>query len=464
MKRRRYPKNESGEKGVKTFQQIAGTEIGRALLTRNMGYQYGTDRNIYSALGYPATRALTFESYYARYQRQDIAKAVIDKPVDYTWKGRLDIEEPQVEDDTQLTGAWRGLEEELGLKGIFSEVDKLTGIGRFGVLLLGLDDVKDIDGWREPAEDARRLLYVKPLAEGNVELKDWEKNPSDPRYGMPRLYSITVGTPGEQDTMQIDVHHSRVIHIADGLGSGVYGTPRLQSVYNRLMDLEKIVGGDAEMFWRGARPGYNYSLDPEYKMGDDEEETLQTRIQEYEHNLRRFIVSQGASINSLAQQVADPSNHVDVQIQMISSVKGIPKRILTGSERGELASSQDQGEWLSTIAARRDEFASRKIVRPFVNRCIELGILPPPQDEREGYTVRWEDLFAKSEKDKAEIGKTRADALKDYAGEAAAQAIMPPRAFYEMVMGFSPDEVDRIEELVGAQVREEENDFEDEEE
>ena len=122
----------------------------------------------------------------------------------------------------------------------------------------------------------------------------------------------------------------------------VNGLPRLEAVFNRLLDLEKIVGGSAEMFWRGARPGFQGIVSEGYNMTDEDIDELQKQLDEYEHGLRRFLINRGVSLDALAQQVSDPRNHVDVQLQMISAITGIPRRILTGSERGELASTEDR--------------------------------------------------------------------------------------------------------------------------
>ena len=54
------------------------------------------------------------------------------------------------------------------------------------------------------------------------------------------------------------VHWSRVIHIAENAGgTGVYGLPRLQSVYNRLEDLLKIMAGSGESAWRLLYKGWS---------------------------------------------------------------------------------------------------------------------------------------------------------------------------------------------------------------
>ena len=297
-------------------------------------------------------------------------------------------------------------------------------------------------------------MYVKPLGQDNAKIAAWETKPGNKRYGLPVLYDVTITDSSTKASSQIQVHHSRIIHIVDGkLESEIEGSPRLEQVYNRLMDLEKLVGGDAEMFWRGARPGYNAKVDKEYQLTQAMKDDLQDEIDEFEHNLRRFLVNEGIDITALAQQIADPTGHVDIQIQMISAATGIPKRSLTGSERGELSSSQDKDEWMAYVQSRREEYAEPLILRPFIDRCIEYGILPPATTE--GYTIGWQDLFSTSEKERAEIGKQRAESLSKYVSSPVGEAVMPPEAFLRYCMGFDEDEIEIILEMQEAFVKEE---------
>ena len=432
---------------------LASEIVGRANLAASLGIQYGGDRDLYRALGYKTE--LTFTDFASRYSRQDIAKAVIDRPVKVTWQGPLLLVESNEPEDTEFEKAWKNLDKTLGIKSRFARVDRLAGIGRYGILLLGLDDAKiQADFSKEVKAGTRKLLYVKPFGENSAKIKTWITDAKDPRYGKPLLYTIEVSDMASRMSSTVDVHWSRIIHVVDQpLESEVYGTPVLESIFNRLYDLEKLVGGDAEMFWRGARPGYAGTLAPEYQMTETTKSDLKDQIDEYENNLRRILVNEGVELKALAQQIADPANHVDVQIQMISAVTGIPKRILTGSERGELASTQDTSEWREYVQGRRDDHAEPDIVRPFIDRCIELGILPSPGEE---YTVRWVDLYSQSEKAKVEIGKGRANAIREYTTNPIAQAVLPPKAFMEFCMGFDQEQITLINQMRDAEITEEE--------
>lgn len=411
--------------------------LNRASLSARLGYQYGGDRDVYQALGYPDS--MTYEDYASRYERQDIAKAVINRPVSYTWKGPLNLKIVSQE-NSEIETAWKKLDRELKLRSKFVRLDKLASIGQYGALLLGFDDVSNKEGFVNPVTKSakRKLLYVKPLGQGHAKINKFVKNTKDPRYGLVESYSLEYTEDDSDSTITIPVHWSRVLHVTTELmESEIYGVPVLQSVWNRLMDLEKLVGGSAEMFWRGARPGYQGKVKEDYTLPDDVEAGLQNQLNEFEHDLRRVFVNEGIDLEALAQQVSDPINHVDVQIQMISAVTGIPKRILVGSERGELSSAQDVVSWYSHIQTRREEHAEVNILRPFVNMCMQHGILPKTDE----YVVQWSDLFAASEKDKAEVGRVRAMAIREYTQNPMAEAIVPPKAFFEHFLGLSDDQI-----------------------
>lgn len=449
--------------GLQTNEQklltMASALVSRANLAMSLGQQqYGGDRDIYQALGYPLT--IQFSDYAARYTRQDIAKAVIDRPAKATWEGELNIQEPTTAEDTALETEWVSLRKTFKLQNIFNRVDRLAGIGCYSVLLFGLDDVKKKEDWSKPVtKGARKILYLKPFGEGSAKIAEYVKNTSDPRYGYPLFYDIKITDPSNSATSgtseTIKVHYSRVLHVVDDiLESDIIGIPKLEAIFNRLIDLEKLVGGDAEMFWRGARPGYQGIVDKDYMMTTEARESLKDQIDEFEHNLRRLLVNEGVEYKSLAQQIAEPGNHVDIQIQMISAVTGIPKRILVGSERGELSSGQDADEWKTFVQNRRTDHAETHIVKPFIDFCIEYGILSGPSEE-DSYEIVWSDLFATSEKERVDVGRARSEALRNYATTPLAEAIVPPTAFMEFFLGLKPSQIDLIKEIVGDDIDEE---------
>ena len=102
------------------------------------------------------------------------------------------------------------------------------------------------------------------------------------------------------------------------------------------------------------------------------------------HGLNRYLRTQGVDAEQLApgMQGADPSNIIDKELDFIAGAAGIPKRILIGSERGELASTQDEAAWSSRIMERREQHATPNMLAPTIDRLMKLGCL-----DRQGYEI-----------------------------------------------------------------------------
>jgi hypothetical protein len=432
----------------------ASALVARMSLAGSLGQQsYGGARDIYEALGYKTT--LVYNDFILRYLRQDIAKAVIDRPAKATWQGELSISDSNTGEETPLEKTWKELDDKFSLKSVFLRSDKCAGLGKYGLILLGLDDVHRVEDFQNPVRSGtRKLVYIRPYGEGSAPVNQYVIETTDPRYGLPLNYNVTVQQSEGGNSVNILVHHSRVIHIVDDIAeSEVEGSPRLEAVFNRLMDLEKLVGGDAEMFWRGARPGYSGMAGKDFQVTQATMDDLKDQVDEFEHNLRRILISEGIDLKALAQQIADPSAHVDVQIQMISAATGIPKRVLVGTERGELSSAQDTLEYKIYVKSRREDFAEPRIVRPTINQLIKYGILPAPQNKK--YTVKWSDLFAVSEADRVKIGLDRSTAIKNYASTLSAEAIMSPKDFLKHGLGLLPGDIEGVAQGMDEEILEE---------
>ena len=426
-------------KGIQVNDEI----INRNKLARTLGYSYQGERNIYTSLGYPTS--IEYEDYFARFIRQDIANAIIERPVKYTWKNGVTIHNPEQEGD-ELKKAWDELKKELKLGLRFRTVDKLSSIGEYAVLLLGFNDVKVLHDFTTPVKAGKKdILYVTAYSQAAAKISVYDKNPASPRFGMPYMYNIQSGTE-DGDSTSLVVHHSRILHVTgEMLTSDVKGVPTMEKVWNRLMDIEKVSGGSAEMFWRGARPGYQGVVKEGFEADDDLDEAMNDKILKYENEMTRIFINDGIELKGLSPQVEDPSAHISVQVDLISAATGIPKRILMGSERGELSSNQDASAWADIVDDRREEIAEPQIIEPFVDLCMEHGILP-----KTPYKTEWTSLHQTSDKDKATIGQIRAQALKAYGDSMGAQEVMPPEAFLKFIMGLEADEIEEIIVMIDA--------------
>jgi uncharacterized protein len=412
----------------------------RATLAAKLGQSYEGKRKLYEALGYKLNPE--FDDYLALYSRQELARAVINKPVNASWSNPPKVYD-SVAKDTPFENQWEELCKTLKVWYHFRRVDRLACIGRYAVLHIGLDDVGSIEDLGNPASVGAKPVYLNTYSERSAVINQWDQDPKSPRYGMPVSYNIAV-TDGTSDRSSL-VHFSRVVHVAhDPLESVTFGQPYLEAVINRLWNLELVLGGAAEGFWRGGFPGYNFKLDPGAKFDQNLDE-FKTEIDSFVHGMKRYLRLQGISVEQLGQQIADPSQLVAALHQSIACGEDIPVRILIGSERGELASSSDDQSWMRTIGERQRQECEQVILRPVIEKFQDLGALPMTPN---GFEVEWPALMAKGEKEQAQVGALKARALQLYASvmSSGVQKVLPIKSFLEHVLHLTPNQMGQVEE------------------
>ena len=446
-------------------------------------------RDLNKECGYPAsTYSITPDFYRNLYDSEGIPRRVVDVLPQECWQVQPEIYEDEDEgNDTEFEKAWRELASSLRVKSWYEDesctpiwealkrADELSGIGHFGVLLLGFSDGKalsdPVDGVTQdsgnlvsvagfdqdnkaqpviplslegtdvqyqgtqfapnsPAGETKnglQLSFIRAFDESLVQIVRYEANVNNPRFGLPVMYKITFNDPRQQHTgvglplATLMVHWSRVIHIADRLGSSeVFGTPRMQPSLHRILDLCKLYSGSAEMYWKGAFPGISFETHPQ--LGGEvnvDAESIRSQMYEWQNDLQRFLLTTGMSAKTLSPQVVDPSPQIETQLQALCIEIGIPQRIFMGSERGELASSQDAKTWGMRVNFRQVMYLTPKVVVPFIDRLIMCGVLPEP----ESYNVRWPMIDAMTETEKATTAQQLTMALSSYVSGGVEAAI-----------------------------------------
>jgi len=413
----------------------------RDQLLQRAGKSYTDDRDIYKSLGFDSV--LTFKHFWEQYKRGDIAKRIIEAPVTESWRLPPKIVENDENEETLFERQWKDLEREKRIVSLLIRADKLCGIGKYSGLLLGVNDGLSLD---KPISNATELLYLRPYKEDNIEIKEFVTDINDSRFGLPEMYQIQTTSDDINKARQqtTRVHWSRIIHIAEGLlENDIYGIPRLEAIFNQLKNLELVSCGSAEMFWRGALPGLAFILDKDAVLDSSlTEASMETDIEKYMHNLQRTLKLQGMDVKNLAPAVADPSNHVDVYVSLISGATGIPKRILIGSERGELASSQDETAWNKRLEDRRLNFINPIILDPFIKRLQQFGIL-----EDVPFTIEWKPIAVPSEKEKAEISAITTKAIATYFNALDAFDFLPFEIFMREVLDYDQELIKKVLEM-----------------
>lgn len=441
----------SGEDKALLGELIANVEFSRQELMRSM-----TDRrrNVDDECGYPKGEASAHD-YQALYDYFSIAARVVELLPKECWQVQPTVYELEnAEEKTPFEKAWDQLGR--GLRGgehshyrtekgspvweYLKRLDVLSGVGRYGVLLLGLDDglplnlpprgfdeqqtypagpqlgqdgtpVRGPDGqvvvagspWRGDGRGGNytvnaeyagtqtlKLNYLKVFPEKLAPVTRWETNPLSPRHGQPCYYSVTFHDPDTHWGASLgtplgtaEVHWARVLHVADTSGqassSDVFAPSRMRVVRRHLLDLIKMYGGDAEGFWLACVNYISFETNPQLggsvKINKPAVRDMWERVK---NGLDRAFMLEGLSAKSVAPTPVDPTPHVDKAIEAICIILGCPVRVFKGSERGELASSQDDQAWNDRLRARQRDYVTPRIIVPFVDRLILLGVLPRP--------------------------------------------------------------------------------------
>lgn len=398
----------------KTLGQFASDLMNRARFSNVAGYTFGGKRDLYTALGYQ--RQLFIEDYRSRYARNAVAARIVEAKPEDTWRGGAElIEDQDPETVTEFEQAFEDLNNRLKIWPHLHRADTLAGLGHYSILLLNAPGALDTPLEHCDAEDLSRLSV---FAEDDATIAEFDVDEQSPRFGLPKYYSVRrrqmrSATSINSSSTGKRVHYSRVIHIADGLlDDEVYGTPRLERCWNLIDDLEKVTGGGAEAFWKRADQGLQLDIDPTIDASDEDLTRMQQETDDYIHGLKRVLRTRGVKMNSMGSDVADFSKPVESILAQISTGTGIPQRVLTGSEQGKMAADQDSVKYYRMIEARRADFAGPRVVRPLVDRLIELGVLPMP----EVYDVKWSQTRTMDETDKASLAAQWAQ-LNSQAGE-----------------------------------------------
>jgi hypothetical protein len=394
---------------------VAGLSGWRGRLVRSLvGTLFGGTRDFYAAYGWKRTP--TFQDMLFKYLRQDVAKRIIDAPVDSLW-----ADPPQLQSDTSFMAAWQDLCASQQVFAKIAKLDKLCGLGNFAILVIGIDDGLPLDvPVKAPITGmtkARKVIYLQPYMQSSIKVLDYEKDTTSPRFGKPVMYQVTPasadllnaisgvgqgsqvlsGVEGVQQPFK--VHYTRVLHVADNtLESEIYGHSRLLPVFNLLDDFLKVVGGSAETYWMTANRGIQADVDKEMDLDPEDAVELEKEIDEYANNLRRVVKTRGVKITSIGSDVADPWNIVDIYFSLLAAATGIPKRVLMGSEAGQLASAQDRANWAERVAERQAIFGAPIMLLPFIGAMVRMGVLPVPKE----LTIVWPEAFKMSPLERAQ--------------------------------------------------------------
>jgi hypothetical protein len=434
---------------------VENASLSRAEMVKKL---FDPRRDINAECGY--SDPITPDEYQKSFDREGLGRRVVEFWPEEAWIVDPVVFETRDPSKTTFETAWEELEEALNVYFWLHKIDVLSGIGRFGCLLLGFSDINSDEGFSKPvalaekgeqAENEVELLYLRAFSENVAVVKEREAEKSSPRFGQPTMYTLTFEEPdatvdsrktGKQTSEELEVHWSRLIHVADNLETSlIFGTPRQQVVWNRIMDSRKVLSGSAEMFWKGAFPGYSLESQPGAVEPDAAGTTkLKKQVDDFFNGLQRIMATTGFTVKSLAPQISDPKSHMQAIMDNVAFTLGVPKRRFIGSEQAQLASVQDSRTFNARVAKRQNKYVSPMIVKQFIDRLIMAGALPLPAG---GYKTEWPDLNTVTDQDKAEVATKRTEALAKYVMGNVDQVI-PPKEYLTIIHGLDAEQVETI--------------------
>lgn len=432
----------------------------RADIMAKAGTTFGGDRKVYQVFGWNV--APDYDTYDHLYRRNGLAKRVVKAYPKATWRLGPELNDGDGSSETLFQKAWKELNQKRRIFHYLERADRLATLGRYAILFVGWNDGSDYERLVEPVGAVKgstpqeRLLYLRPYSERDTDVLTWEDDPQNERFGKPKIYQVQLQSPSLGPTIGINrtvqVHWTRIMHLAeDVLESDLEGDPCLEAGLNLILDLEKTLGAAAEAFFQQWPPGITMTSQKDNMGGStiniedfQEEGVGKKAIEDFIHGVKRWMVMNGIDINTIKPELGDPTKVVDPILDLLAGATGIPKRILIGSERGELASSQDETAWNERIAERRHDWAEPTVLRPFIEDLIAKGALPEPQGGE--YEVEWPENASLSEDIRSQIAERKSNAISKYVSSPGANEVVPEDVFLSEVMGFSPEIVDRIQQ------------------
>lgn len=458
----------------------------RSRLSSFLGFTHEGARDLYATFGYP--REVSTNLLWALYLRGGIAQRIVRSFPQATWR-----EHPTVGDgegDSSETGesfSTFSYEVDKLLKKhnvihYLERADRVASIGRYGILVMGFKDGVPLT---QPVGKAD-LAYLSPYSELNVTISKWDTDPKSERFGKPELYQVSGNSiidagATRGPTNAFTIHHSRVLHIAEFLEEDdTFGVPCLLPIINYLQDLDKVVGGSAETFWLTANRGVAFWADKDAVMTDEQIADLKKQAEDFSNQQQRWMTGQGMTAQVLRSESPDPTGNAEKILDLIAGTKRIPKRILIGSERGELSSGQDENAWNLVIDERRTNFAGPCILKRFLIRMVETGNLPEPKPKEKpkntsgemkkpislykppaptppafnkdkedeiDFEITWPETATIGPVEESTVAVNLTNALTNYAKSPGVELVMPVPEFRKKILNLEPESEYELPEL-----------------
>lgn len=405
-------------------------------------YASSTKHSHYKDFGWPEN--LTFPQLYRMYCRNSIASAVVDKTISKVWQDDPEVWETTDPQKSTIEADISRRFADIRIWQRLADTDRRSMVGRYSAAILRLADGLPFDQpvSRVPG-GVMGIVGIIPAWESQLYPAMWDQNVASEAYGMPTMFQFSEASIGDMPNAaprSFAVHPDRVIIWSED--GTVVGRSELESIYNDLIDVEKIKGAGGEGFWKTSRGALMVEapdgVSPDQlaqSMGvsvSGLRDEINNQMDDFQSGFDKGLMLGGLKATALAISMTSPEHFFAGPINSIAAARMIPVKVLMGSQTGERASTEDAREWNLTCNSRRLN-RCKPLILEMVNRFERWGIIP-----KRDWFVSWSDLTDST----AEGKMDRAFKMQEINAKAPPADIAPfsPEEIREAA-GFDPDEL-----------------------
>ncbi len=382
----------------------------------------GTDRDKAATTFYTHT-ILSDEQLIASYSSSWLPRKIVDIPaLDACRKWRdWQAKKPQIE-------AIEGEENRLNVKGKILEAAKKGRLFGGAAVYIGTGDANpaeplDVEGMKKGGIRYLNVMTRRQLSGGEI-----DRNPESEWYGKPREYRLS-GVNG----VEITIHPSRLVLFTGAMPADDelsinpwqgWGDSVLQSTLNAVKNADATAGNIASLIFEAKIdiiriPDFMASLGNEaYRQKLLERYTLANTAKGINGTL---LLDKDEEYESKSANLSGLTDILMAFLQIVSGAADIPvTRLLGQSPAGMNATgTSDMKNYHDRIQSMQELELSPAMRR--LDECIERSAGVVDKDVH----YRWAPLEQMSEKERADIFKTTADAARALVGSGTGQEIVP---------------------------------------